>query len=127
MSCHAQILYSVYSHHFRFSVLMTIVCKPTAVQEYNDYMSVVDKSDQLLQYYSMNRKTAKWWKKLFFHLLQVCLINAQKLYNIHRKNLNLNPYRCYLTPYKCSRTSLMSIKQTSPLLVLVAYPLPWKI
>ena len=57
--------------------------KPMAVQEYNDYMSGVDKSDQLLQYYSMNRKTVKWWKKLFFHLVELCLINAQKLYNMH--------------------------------------------
>ena len=40
--------------------------KLITVQEYNDYMSGVDKSDQLLQYYSMNRKTVKWWKKLFF-------------------------------------------------------------
>ena len=65
--------------------------KPIAVQEYNDYMSGVDKSDQLLRYYSMNRKTVKWWKKLFFHLLQLSLVNAQKLYNIHRENQNLNP------------------------------------
>ena len=62
--------------------------KPMAVQEYNDYMSGVDKSDQLLQYYSMNRKTVKWWKN---HLLQLCLINAQKLYNMHRVNQNLKP------------------------------------
>ena len=39
----------------------------------------------------MNRKTVKWWKKLFFHLLQLSLVNAQKLYNIHRENQNLNP------------------------------------
>ena len=65
--------------------------KPIAVQEYNDYMPRVDKSDQLLRYYSMNRKAVKWWKKLFFHLLQLSLVNAQKLYNIHRENQNLNP------------------------------------
>ena len=40
--------------------------KPLAVQEHNDYMSGVEKSDWLLQYYSMNRKRVKWWKKLFF-------------------------------------------------------------
>ena len=39
----------------------------------------------------MNRKTVKWWKKLFFYLLQLCLVNAQKLYYIHRKNQNLKP------------------------------------
>ena len=65
--------------------------KPMAVKEYNDYMSGVDKSDQLLQYYSMNIKTVKWLKKNFFRFLELCLINAQKLYNIHRKSQNRKP------------------------------------
>ena len=30
-------------------------------------------------------------EKTFFHLLQLCLINAQKLYNMHRINQNLKP------------------------------------
>ena len=47
--------------------------KPMAVQEYNDYMSGVHKSNQLLQYYSMNRKTVKWWKKFFFHFCNYVL------------------------------------------------------
>ena len=55
--------------------------KPTVVQNYNAWMSGVDNSDQLLQYYNFNRKTIKWWKKVFFHFLSLGIINAQKLYN----------------------------------------------
>ena len=59
--------------------------KPIAVIEYNKYMSGVDMIGQMIQYYKFNRKTVKWWKKLFFHLVSLALINAQKLYNL-RKN-----------------------------------------
>lgn len=39
-------------------------------------MGGVDLSDQIGQYYSCLRKSTKWYKKLFFHLLNVCVINA---------------------------------------------------
>ena len=55
--------------------------KPTVVQDYNAYMQGVDNSDQMLKYYSFNRKTMKWWKKLFMHLLGLVIVNASKLYN----------------------------------------------
>ena len=57
--------------------------KPIAVIEYNKYMSGVDMIGQMIQYYKFNRRTVKWWKKLFFHLVSLALINAQKLYNLH--------------------------------------------
>ena len=38
--------------------------KPISVLAYNHYMAGVDKSDQLLSYYSFSRQTTKWWKKL---------------------------------------------------------------
>ena len=57
--------------------------KPIAVIEYNKYMSGVDMIGQMIQYYKFNRRTVKWWRKLFFHLVSLALINAQKLYNLH--------------------------------------------
>jgi hypothetical protein len=45
-------------------------------------MAGVDLSDQFNSYNSGLRKTTKWYKKLFFHLLNVCLINA---YLLHKK------------------------------------------
>ena len=37
--------------------------KPMAVNDYNRHMGGIDKSDQMLDYYSFTRKAVKWWKK----------------------------------------------------------------
>ena len=60
--------------------------KPVAVDEYNHYMTGVDMSDQLLEYYRFNRKTIKWWRKAFLHLINLTAVNAQKLYNAAKNN-----------------------------------------
>ena len=53
--------------------------KPKLIDDYNTYMSGVDRCDQLLVYYALNRKTTKWWKRLFFRLLDMSIINAMIL------------------------------------------------
>jgi len=40
--------------------------KPAAVLDYNKYKTGVDRSDQMLSYYSFERKTIKWWKNFSF-------------------------------------------------------------
>ena len=50
--------------------------KPLAVVEYNRNMGGVDKEDQLIEPYSITRKTLKWSKKIFFHLMQMASCNA---------------------------------------------------
>jgi hypothetical protein len=54
--------------------------KPSAVVDYNKYEIGVDKSDQMLSYYSFERKSVKWWKKLFFHLFDLACVNAHILH-----------------------------------------------
>lgn len=44
------------------------------VDQYNCYMVGVDKSNQLLSYFC--HCTVKWWKKGFFHLLDMAVVNA---------------------------------------------------
>ena len=41
------------------------------IAEYNKYINGVDKCDQCLASYSVDRKTLKWWKKIFFRLLDM--------------------------------------------------------
>ena len=36
--------------------------KPAVVEEYNQYMGGVDKSDQLVVYYGFRQSSKKWWK-----------------------------------------------------------------
>lgn len=56
------------------------ISKPTAIAEYNSHMGGVDKSDQLLTYYTFQHRTSKWWKRAFFHLLNVAYVNAYIIY-----------------------------------------------
>ena len=56
------------------------ILKPTCVVDYCKHMGGVDLSDQILQYYDVLRRCVKWWKKLFFHLLNLMLVNWYKLY-----------------------------------------------
>ena len=58
----------------------TAATKPLCVMEYNSNMGSVDKQDQMLQPYSIARKTMKWYKKLTFHLLHVALLNSYILF-----------------------------------------------
>jgi len=57
-----------------------MVLKPKAIVEYNN-MGGVDKSDQLLSYYTSPRKTMRWQLKVFLHFVDLCLWNATFLYN----------------------------------------------
>ena len=55
--------------------------KPAAALDHNKYKTGVDRSDQMLSYYSFERKTVKWWKKLFFHLFDLVVVNSHILLN----------------------------------------------
>jgi hypothetical protein len=41
----------------------------------------VDRSDHMFSYYTFARKTVTWWKKLFFYLLNLAVVNAHILNN----------------------------------------------
>jgi hypothetical protein len=63
--------------------------KPAAVLDYK-YKTGVDRSDQMLSYYSFERKTIKCWKKLFFHQFDLAVVNAHILHNkTCKKNTSL--------------------------------------
>ena len=50
---------------------------PTIIDDYNQYMGGVDLTDQNLSYYSMTtRRTLKWWKKVFWRFVDICIVNS---------------------------------------------------
>ena len=53
-----------------------VIKKPKVVKDYNQYMGGVDKSDQLVLYYGFAHRRVKWWERAFFHLMDLCLVNA---------------------------------------------------
>jgi hypothetical protein len=54
---------------------MQIQC-PEAIQFYNSNMGGVDLSDQIIGQYDIDRKSGKWWKKVFYKLLLTAAVNA---------------------------------------------------
>ena len=61
--------------------------KPKVVDSYNQCMNGVDRADQHTVYYAFVRKCRKWWRKVFFWLLEVTVVNSYVLYsntNSHR-------------------------------------------
>jgi hypothetical protein len=55
---------------------------PTALKDYNKYKGGVDTLDQRLSYYSLPRKSRRWWPRLAWWLIDVAIANAHRLYQI---------------------------------------------
>lgn len=66
--------------------------KPKHISEYNMNMSGIDRSDQMVSYYSSPRKTIRWYKKVIFifHLLDISLWNS---YFLYKKTLTTSNFR----------------------------------
>ena len=53
---------------------------PQAIISYNEFMGGVDRGDQLRGYYSCRTKSRKFYKYIFYFLLDVTITNAFVLY-----------------------------------------------
>lgn len=62
------------------------IYKPAPIIDYNKHMGGVDLADQLIKYYHMERRTIKWYKKLFFHLLDMAVHNSCIVYRQDTKS-----------------------------------------
>uniref|UniRef100_A0A8C7H0A3 PiggyBac transposable element-derived protein 4-like n=1 Tax=Oncorhynchus kisutch TaxID=8019 RepID=A0A8C7H0A3_ONCKI len=49
--------------------------KPDCVLDYNLKMGAVDKADMINSFVECTRKTNKWYKKIFFHLIDTAVLN----------------------------------------------------
>ena len=91
------------------------ILKPLAIVDYIKKMGACDTSDQLISYYSFLQKSIKWWKKLFFHLLNMLLLNAHILNSKYGcKKLEHQGYMEYVANYWITEGSVnCSLKRPS--------------
>ena len=61
---------------------VSVPAPPCAI-EYIKYMRGVDRGDQMISLYNCGRRSKKWWKRLFFHLLECSVLNAYILHQDH--------------------------------------------
>lgn len=63
---------------------------PDSIAFYNAHMGGVDMADQMSTLYDLDRKSAKWWKKVFYKLLMSAVVNAWVIQNdLRRKKIPL--------------------------------------
>ena len=81
---------------------------PSPVAEYNRFMGGVDLSDQLIQYYTVQHKTLKWYRKLLYHFLDIAATNAYLLHkelmqNMHKDSMTHKSFIEELAAQLCSK------------------------
>lgn len=54
--------------------------KPNIIRDYNQGMSGIDRSDQMLSYYTALRKIIRWHKKVALHIIEIYIHNAHKIF-----------------------------------------------
>ena len=60
---------------------------PAIISEYNKSMGGVDLMDMLLNLYLIDRKSKKWYMKLFYHLIGISVTNCWLLHRRHHEQL----------------------------------------
>lgn len=55
--------------------------KPACVVDYTKNMCAVDQNDQFLEYLPLARRTMKWTKNIFMHMLTLSIVQADIIYN----------------------------------------------
>lgn len=54
---------------------------PVQVSEYNKHMGYADKADMMKSSYEIDRKSKKWWHRIFFHFCDVVVINSHVIFS----------------------------------------------
>lgn len=93
--------------------------KPAEIVDYNNCMSGIDRSDQMVSYYSSPRKSARWYKKVLYHMLDITTWNSYFIYKKHfNTNISFKQFRDLLIknligiPMQTTATDLFQIKKT---------------
>lgn len=95
---------------------------PDVIITYNQIMGGVDLSDQNVACYDVDRKSLKWWKKVFYKLLMMTVVNAWIIYKEikHRDSLPLKSFTVALAE------QMVSLGKTTALIVRKTYSVPVK-
>lgn len=89
------------SRYSREKRMKVSVPRPSAITNYNKYMSGVDRMDQNVSLYRIAYKGKKWWQSIFTWLLDVCVQNAWQLSRNEHPNMSQLEFRRQLAVCYC--------------------------
>jgi hypothetical protein len=69
------------------------VSAPMSVVDYNKYMGGVDQADRLRAVYGVDRRSKKWWHRLFWGILDMAFVNSYVIFSDIREKMSLLEYR----------------------------------
>jgi len=61
---------------------------PKIINDYNNFMGRVDVVDQHFVYYAIGRRGVKWWRRVFYRLLEMAIVNAYTVYKINNPEIS---------------------------------------
>ncbi|XP_050546149.1 piggyBac transposable element-derived protein 3-like [Daktulosphaira vitifoliae] len=104
---------------FRSKKKYKMVPCPKAIDTYNSYMGGVDLLDSMLGYYRISIKSKKYYIKIFFHVLDLCVVNAWLLYRrVHTDNsyLPLVDFKLLVSEVLCEKQKVSPKRRGRPTL-----------
>ncbi|XP_023312894.1 piggyBac transposable element-derived protein 4-like [Anoplophora glabripennis] len=69
---------------------------PKVLKNYNQNMGFVDKADMLKKTYQIDRMSKKWWPRIFWHFIDVSVVNAFIIFQQrcgNNRGMNLKAFR----------------------------------
>jgi len=96
------------------------ILKPQSVLDYNKNARGIDQSDSVMKFYSMKRKSLKWYKKIFFHVIDMCMYNSFVIYKSLHGNCSFLNFKTLLVrdimnTFGCNETKLGAPTLNHPL------------
>lgn len=76
------VTYTINGNGVKIIQLHAEITKPTMICQYNHVRNGVDRCDQYISTYSMQRKTLKRWKKLFFRLVELSIVKSMIVFYV---------------------------------------------
>ena len=72
---------------------------PPCLPDYQCFMRGVDRNDQMQQYYNLGRRSIKWWKRIFYYLVESTILNSFTMESHVRaaEHTHVSTRRDYLT------------------------------
>ena len=88
---------------------------PEAIKDYNMHMNCVDKFDQLKALYEIDRKSHKWWHRIFFYFLDAAVVNSFIISkDILPEKINMKTFRLEIVDGLFSATYVKKHSEKGP-------------